>query len=146
MFFVIFIFRFKNIETLLKLVELFFSNLLPTEFSSFEELNLKKHNKECRSFVADKLNHHETMINAIFDIAEEISHIKKYLNMYYYKDYKTNIELDNLIRQIQFSTGRLWVLSGMCLLEVFSAISSVDPLQKIKIRNQCSETEVNIVS
>lgn len=142
-FIIFFFFRFKNIETSLKLVELFFSNLLPTEFSSFEELNVNKLNKECRSSVADKVNNHETMINAIFDIAEEISHIKKYLNLYYCKDYKTYMELDNLIRQIQFSTGRLWVLSGMCLLEVFSAISSVDPLQKINIRNQCSKNQVS---
>lgn len=127
----------------MRLVELFFTNLLPTEYLSLEELHANRLNKECRSSVADKVNYHEAMVNAIFDTAEEISNIKSNLNLYKCKNYKTNIELDNLIRQIQFSSGRLWVLSGMCLLEVFSAISSVDPLQKIKIRNQCSETEVN---
>lgn len=134
--------RFESIETLVKLVELFFSPLLPNDFSSLEELNLMRDDESSKSSVAAKVDYQENMVKVIFDTAKEIALVKKDLFTHKYIEYHTDIDPTTLIRQIQFSAGRLWVLSGMCLLEVFSAISSVDPLQKTKIRIECSETEV----
>lgn len=115
---------------------------MPTEFSSLEELYLTRDDEGCRSSIAAKVNYHETMVKAIYDTAKEISHIKRNIYLYNHKKYKPDNELDNLVRLIQFSAGRLWVLSGMCLLEVFSAISPVDPLQKLKVQIECSKEEV----
>lgn len=115
---------------------------MPSDFSSLEELYLTRDDDSCRSSVSHKLDHHETMINAIYDTAKEVSLIKKNVYFCYSKNYKTETEYNNLIKQIQFSVGRLWILSGMCLLEVFSAISPVDPIQKVKVRIACSEDEV----
>lgn len=81
------------------------------------------------------------MINAIYDTAKEIAHIKM---LYYCKERNLETEYNNINKQIQFSASRLWILSGMCLLEVFSAISPVDPIQKVKVRIECSKAEVCI--
>lgn len=132
--------RFENIEALVKLVNLFFSSILPDELS-LEELFSLRFDEKCRSSIAEKVNHHENMIKAIYDVAKEMSHIKKYLYLWYHKEHDT--DTNSLIEQIQFSAGRLWVLTGMCLLEIFSAISLVDPLQKTKVRNECVDAEVN---
>jgi len=134
--------RFEDIETLVRLVEIFFSSFLPIEFSSLDELYLMKDNKKCRNSIANKLNHHKSMINAIYDTSEELSQIKKNLHLYKNKNYSTKLELDNIIKHIKFSSGRLWVLTGMCLFQVFSSISPIDPLQKLKIRVECSKVEV----
>lgn len=115
---------------------------MPTGYSSLQELYILRNDDACKSAVAHKVNFHETMVDAIFDIAKELSHIISHLYTYHYKEYSSNIELEDLTRQIQFRVGRLWVLSGMCLLEVFSAICSVDPLQKSKFQIECSEREV----
>lgn len=115
---------------------------MPTGYSSLQELYSLRDDDACRSAVAHKVNFHETMVDAIFDIAKELSHIISKLCIYHYKEYSSNTELEDLTRQIQFRVGRLWVLSGMCLLEVFSAICSVDPLQKSKFQIVCSEQEV----
>lgn len=117
---------------------------MPSEVSSLEELLLTKNDENCRNSVAKNVNFHETMVNAIYDTAKELSHIKKNMDLYYRKEYISNTELDNLHKQIQYSAGRLWVLSGMCLLEVFLGVGPVDPLQKIKVRNECLENEVLI--
>lgn len=124
----------------MKLVEFCFSSLLPSDFNSLDELNESIESESCRSYVSHKVDHQETMINAIYDTAKEISHIKT--NLYSIKEYKTEVEYNNFIKKMQFSAARLWILSGMCLLEVFSAISPVDPIQKIKVRIECSEAEV----
>lgn len=115
---------------------------MPGDFSSLEDLNLSQYDDSCRSSVSHKFDHHKTMINAIFDTANEISEIKSNVYFCYKKQYKTETEYNNLIKQIQFSVGRLWILSGLCLLEIFSAISPVDPIQKVKVRIACSEDEV----
>lgn len=136
------LYRLKNIEALVKLVEFSFASLLPSEMLSLEKLHSTRDDKVIRNSVAALFNHHETMINAIYDTAKEISFIKKNLYLYYHKEYNSNAELYNLNKQVQLSAGRLWVLSGMCLLEIFSAISPVDPLQKAKVQIECSKTEV----
>jgi len=124
-------------------VELFFSPFLPAEFSSLEELFLMKDNKKFRNSVANKLNHHESMINAVYDTAEELAEIKSNLHLFNNKKYSTNVELENIIKHIEFSAGRLWVLTGMCLFQVFSALCLIDPLQKLKIRVECLKAEVS---
>lgn len=135
-------YRFENIEALVKLANLFFSFLLPDELS-LEKLFSLRFDEKCRSFIADKVNHHENMIKAIYDAAKEMFHIKKDLYSWYHKEHDNDPKSNSLIEQIQFSAGRLWVLTGMCLLEIFSAISPVDPLQKTKVRNECVDAEVN---
>lgn len=124
------------------LVELLFSPFLPHDFSSLEELNLMRDDVASRSYVAAKVDFQENLINAIYDAAKEIALIKRDLYLHKNKEYNADIDPSSLTRQIQFSAGRLWILSGMCLLEVFSSISPVDQLQKTKIRIECSEAEV----
>lgn len=143
-FIIFFISSSENIETLIKLVELCFSTFLPFEFSCLEELHLMRDNKTFRSSVADKLNHHESMINAIYDTAELLIQTKSNLHIYNNKKYNNNIELNNIINNLEFNVGRLWVLTGMCLFHVFSAINIIDPLQKQKVRVKCSTIEVFI--
>lgn len=126
----------------MKLVELYFSSFLPSEAPSLEELFLKRNDENCKNSVAVIVNFHESMVNAIYDTAKEVSHIKTILDLYYRKEYSSITELDNINKQLQYSSGRLWVLSGMCLLEVFLGVGPVDPLQKIKVRNECLENEV----
>lgn len=126
----------------MKLVEFSFSSFLPSEILSLEKLHSTRDDITIRKSVAALFNDHETMVNAIYDIAKEISLIKKNLYIYHHKEYNMDVELYSLNKQIQFSAGRLWVLSGMCSLEIFSAISPVDPLQKTKVRIECSKAEV----
>ncbi|XP_025407976.1 midasin-like [Sipha flava] len=131
--------QFENIETLLKLVKLIFSPLLPND-SSLKQLHLKRDDEAIKSSVAAKVNYSENMVKVIFDTAQEIANIKRYLDLHKNEVHSTDFDR-TIFKEIQFSAGRLWVLSGMCLLEIFSAISSVDPLQKTKIRIECSEAE-----
>lgn len=136
-------YRFKNIEVLVKLVESFFSSLLPTEFLCFEKLYSTRNDEESRQAVSKELEYHETMINAVYDIAKEIIHIKKNMYKYNCEKYSTSSDLNDILKQIQFGAGRIWVLSGMCLLEIFSSMSPVDPQQKNKVRVQCTEAVVS---
>lgn len=124
------------------MVELFFSSLLPDDILSLEELYSKKYDEKHHSSFTEKANYHESMIKAIYDTANELCHIKKNLKLYDQKRFSTNTENNNLTKQIQISAGRLWVLSGMVLLEIFKDINPVDSLEKMKINIECTEAEV----
>lgn len=124
------------------MVELFFSSLLPDEIVSLEELHSTRYNEKRHSSFTDKVNYHESMIEAIYDTAYELCNVKKNLKLYSYKRFSINPELYNLTKQIQLSAGRLWLLSGMVLLEIFKDISPVDPLEKLNVHIECSKTEV----
>ncbi|VVC30846.1 ATPase, dynein-related, AAA domain,von Willebrand factor, type A,AAA+ ATPase domain,P-loop [Cinara cedri] len=132
--------QFENIKSLIKMIELFFSALLPDDISSLEELHSLGYDEKCRSSFIDKVDYHESMITAIFDTAKELSNIKTNLDLCYHKRSSSNTYL---IKQIQFSAGRLWVLSGMVFLEIFKDIGPVDPLEKIKVHIECSKAEIN---
>ncbi|XP_060859886.1 midasin [Metopolophium dirhodum] len=133
--------HFENIETLLKLVELFFTPFLPADFSTLEEVHSARDDADCQSAIYAIVGHHKTMVKAIFDIAKVVSHIVSDLHLFHNKKHPTNVERDNLIKQIQFNAGCLWVLSGMCLLEISTSVSPVDPLQKAVVRFECYKAE-----
>lgn len=116
---------------------------MPNEFSSFEKLYSTRNDGESRQSVSKELEYHETMVSAVYDIAEEIIQIKNNIYKYNCEKYSTSAELNDIIKQIQFGAGRIWVLSGMCLLEIFSSISPVDSQQKNKVRVECSEAVVS---
>jgi len=138
----IFFYSFENIETLLKLVELFFTPFLPADFSTLEEVHSARDDADCQSAIYAIVGHHKTMVKAIFDTAKVVSHIVSDLHLFHNKKHLTNVERDNLIKQIQFNAGYLWVLSGMCLLEISTSVSPVDPLQKAVVRFECYKAEV----
>lgn len=126
------------------MVETIFSPLLPKQISCLEELDITKNNPKYHKIVATAVNNHKIMVNAIYDTAKEMSDIQT--NLSHLKRLErdsNNISLNDLNKRIQFSAGRLWVLSGMCLLEVFSGLETVDPLQKMKVRIECAEVEVS---
>ncbi|XP_050541449.1 midasin [Daktulosphaira vitifoliae] len=135
--------QFTKYNVLIKLTESFFSSLLPVDFTSLEELYLTRDDDECRKSVSAKVNHHETMVTAIYDAAKEISYIKRNIYLSSHMKSKADNKFNSLSKQLQYSSGRLWIISGMCLLEVFSAISPVDPIQKLKVKIACSEAEKN---
>lgn len=135
--------RFQNIDTLVKLVELIFKPLLPTEFTSVEQLSMFRGSNEIsQDCVASKLDYQENMIKVIYDVSRQISTIKKDITKLKNAEYSSEIYAIKLNRKLSYNVGRLWVLCGMCSLEVFSAMSPVDPLQKTKIRVHCSKAEV----
>lgn len=116
---------------------------MPREVSCLDELDLRRDDTEYQKILAAKVNNHKTMINAIYDTAKEIAHIQTNMHVYRHLELSSNPDLLDLNKQIQLSTGRLWVLSGMCSLEVFSGLETVDPLKKWKVRIECAETEVS---
>lgn len=124
-------------------MDFIFSFLLPREVSCLDELDLHKDDEEYQKVVAATFNNHKTMINAIFDTAKEMSQIQTNIHLYRRLERSSVPDLNDLNKQIQFSAGRLWVLTGICSLEVFSALETVDPLQKMKVRIECAEIEVS---
>ncbi|KAE9533494.1 hypothetical protein AGLY_009132 [Aphis glycines] len=133
--------HFENIEALLKLVELFFTPILPVDFNTLEDVHLAREDPHCLSAIDAIVGHHKTMVKAIFDIAKVVSHIVKDLHSFNNVKQMTDVERDNLIKQIQFNAGCLWVLSGMCLLEISTSVSPVDPLQKSQVKFECYKAE-----
>lgn len=126
----------------MKLVELFFTPFLPADFNTLQDVHAARDNPECQSAIDAIVSHHKTMVKAIFDTAKVVSHIVRDLNLFNHKKHLTDVERDNLIKQIQFNAGCLWVLSGMCLLEISTSVSPVDPLQKCAVRFECYKAEV----
>lgn len=126
----------------MKLVELFFIPFLPSDFSTFEEVHSARDDAGCKSAIYAIVGHHKTMAKAIFDIAKVVSHIVSDLHLFHNKKHPTNVERDNLIKQIQFNAGCLWILSGMCLLEISTSVCPVDPLQRSIVRFECYKAEV----
>lgn len=139
---IVFFYSFENIETLLKLVELFFTPFLPPDFNFLQDVHEARDTLECQSAINAIVGNHKTMVKAIFDTAKLVSHIVRDLHLFNHKKHLTNIERDNLIKQLQFNAGCLWVLSGMCLLEISTSVSPVDPLQKAVVRFECYKAEV----
>jgi len=135
-------YSFENIETLLKLVELFFTPFLPADFATLADVHLAREDADCQSAIDAIVGHHQTMVKAIFDTAKVVSHIVRDLHSFNHVKNLTDVERDNLIKQIQFNAGCLWVLCGMCLLEISTSVSPVDPLQKSQVRFECYKAEV----
>lgn len=133
----------KNMKKFVKIVELIFSSLLPKEVSCLDELDIARDHEDYQKVVAATVNNHKSMINAIYDTAKELTQIQTNIHLCRRLERNSNSDLNDLNKQIQFSAGRLWVLSGMCSLEVFSGIETVDPLQKMKVRIECAEIEVS---
>lgn len=121
---------------------MFFTPFLPPDWASLEDVHLAREDPECQSSIDAIVSHHKTMVKAIFDTAKVVSHIKRDLDSFNHKEQLTCVERDNLIKQIQFNAGCLWVLSGMCLLEISTSVSPVDPLQKTLVRFECYKAEV----
>jgi len=139
-------YSFKNIETLLKLVERFFVPFLPTDFATLEDVNAARDDPDCQSAIDAIVGHHKTMVKAIFDTAKVVSDLVKDLHLFSHGRPSlpdlSDHERDNLIKQIQFNAGCLWLLCGMCLLEISTSVSPVDPLQKTLVRFECYKAEV----
>jgi len=135
-------YSFENIEGLLKLVELFFIPILPDDFNTLEDVHLARENPHCLSAIDAIVGHHKTMVKVIFDIAKIVSHIVIDLHSFNNAKQMTDVERDKLRKEIQFNAGCLWVLLGMCLLEISTSVSPVDPLQKSQIKFECYNAEV----
>lgn len=135
-------YSFENVDTLLKLVERFFMPFLPTDFGTLEDVNAARDDPDCQSAIDAIVGHHKTMVKAIFDTAKVVSDLVKDLHLFTHRKHLSDHEYDNIINQIQFNTGCLWLLCGMCLLEISTSVSPVDPLQKTLVRFECYKTEV----
>jgi len=92
--------------------------------------------------VASKIEHDQKMFKAIFYTADEVACIQRNVNLYVHKKYNTNFERHTLLNQINLSAGRLWILTGICSLEVLSAIQPIDSLKKAKVKNECDQAIV----
>lgn len=126
----------------MKLVELFFTPILSVDFNTLKDVHLAREDPHCLSAIDAIVGHHKTMVKAIFDIAKVVSHIVKDLHSFNNVKQMTDVERNNLIKQIQFNAGYLWVLLGMCLLEISTSVSPVDPLQKSLVKFECYKAEV----
>lgn len=126
----------------MRLVEFFFLPFLPADYSTLENINSARDDADCQSAIDAIVSHHKTMVKAIFDTAKVVSHIESDLHLFHNEKHLTYVQRDNLIKQIQFNAGCLWVLSGMCLLEISTSVSPVDPLQKSVVRFECYKAEV----
>lgn len=115
---------------------------MPPDYESLEEIHKERENPSCQSKIVAIVDSHQTMVNAIFDTAELVSQIKSDIFSFSCLNKQKYVERDNLMKQIKFNAGCLWVLSGMCLLEISTSVSPVDPLQTSLVQLECYKAEV----